>query len=212
MHVFALACPAVSPAHLPTPHFAADPAAEAFKYPVSIDVRDLVTLDDVMEEMQLGPNGCVGGCVWVCGGVCVWVCVDGCGWVCVCGWVWVCVGGGARMGGKVLVMVCMPSQAPASVLHSMVTSLHCPALLLPRSRSPPCSGLLYCMEYLEDNLEEWLGGELEPYGDDDYLLFDCPGQIELYSHLSVFRTFVEFLHRDGWQICAVRGGRGLVWA
>jgi len=24
-----------------------------------------------------------------------------------------------------------------------------------------CSGLLYCMEYLEDNLDEWLGEELE---------------------------------------------------
>jgi GTPase SAR1 family protein len=59
------------------------------------------------------------------------------------------------------------------------------------------------MEYLEDNLEEWLGGELEAYGDDDYLIFDCPGQIELYSHLSVFRTFVEYLKRDGWQICVV---------
>ena len=35
-----------------------DPAAEAFGYPVSIDVRDLVALEDVMEEMGLGPNGC----------------------------------------------------------------------------------------------------------------------------------------------------------
>ena len=34
-----------------------------------------------------------------------------------------------------------------------------------------CRGLLYCMEYLEDNLEEWLGSELEAFGDDDYLLF-----------------------------------------
>ncbi|GAB4822828.1 hypothetical protein N2152v2_009874 [Parachlorella kessleri] len=98
-----------------------DPAAEQFKYPVSIDVRDLITLDDAMEELQLGPNG----------------------------------------------------------------------------------GLLYCMEYMEDNLEEWLGEELEAYGDDDYLLFDCPGQIELYSHLTVFRTFVDYLKKDGWQICAV---------
>jgi hypothetical protein len=24
-----------------------------------------------------------------------------------------------------------------------------------------CRGLLYCMEYLEDNLDEWLGQELE---------------------------------------------------
>lgn len=33
------------------------------------------------------------------------------------------------------------------------------------------------MEYLEDNLEEWLGAELESYGDEDYLVFDCPGQV-----------------------------------
>ena len=34
-----------------------DPAAESFAYPVSFDVRDLITLEDVMEELQLGPNG-----------------------------------------------------------------------------------------------------------------------------------------------------------
>ena len=39
----------------------ADPAAEEFKYPVSIDVRELITLEDVMQELQLGPNGWVGG-------------------------------------------------------------------------------------------------------------------------------------------------------
>ena len=36
----------------------ADPAAEQFDYPVAFDVRELVTLDDVMDEMDLGPNGC----------------------------------------------------------------------------------------------------------------------------------------------------------
>lgn len=66
-----------------------------------------------------------------------------------------------------------------------------------------CRGLLYCMEYLEENLDDWLGEELEPYGDDDYLIFDCPGQIELYSHVSVFRTFVDFLKHDGWNVCVV---------
>jgi hypothetical protein len=34
-----------------------DPAAEAFNYPVSIDIRDLVSLEDVMTELELGPNG-----------------------------------------------------------------------------------------------------------------------------------------------------------
>ncbi len=42
----------------------ADPAAEQFKYPVSIDVRDLITLDDAMEELQLGPNGWVVAWIW----------------------------------------------------------------------------------------------------------------------------------------------------
>ena len=59
------------------------------------------------------------------------------------------------------------------------------------------------MEYLEENIDEWLGEQLAGFGDDDYLIFDCPGQIELYSHLSVFRTFVDYLRRDGWQVCAV---------
>lgn len=98
-----------------------DPAADSFQYPVSVDVRELVTLEDVMEEMELGPNG----------------------------------------------------------------------------------GLLYCMEYLEEELDDWLAEQLEPYGDDDYLLFDCPGQIELYNHLSVFKTFVEYLKRDGWSVCCI---------
>lgn len=34
-----------------------DPAAEHFKYPVSIDIRNLISLDDVVEELALGPNG-----------------------------------------------------------------------------------------------------------------------------------------------------------
>ena len=37
----------------------ADPAAEEFQYPVSFDIRDLVTLEDVIEECALGPNGYV---------------------------------------------------------------------------------------------------------------------------------------------------------
>jgi hypothetical protein len=33
------------------------------------------------------------------------------------------------------------------------------------------------MEYLEENLEEWMSAELDGYGDEDYLVFDCPGQV-----------------------------------
>ena len=31
------------------------------------------------------------------------------------------------------------------------------------------------MEYLEDHLPDWLGEELAGYGDEDYLVVDCPG-------------------------------------
>ncbi|KAK9803735.1 hypothetical protein WJX73_009428 [Symbiochloris irregularis] len=98
-----------------------DPAAEEFHYPVAFDIRNLISLEDVLEELHLGPNG----------------------------------------------------------------------------------GLLYCMEYLEDNLEDWLGEELEAYGDEDYLIFDCPGQIELYSHVPVMRSFVEYLGRQGYTMAVV---------
>ena len=97
-----------------------DPAAEHFKYPVSIDIRDLVSLEDVMTEMKLGPNG----------------------------------------------------------------------------------GLIYCMEYLLDNLD-WLQDELEEgCGEDAYILFDCPGQIELYSHVPAMQQLTQELQRMGFRIAA----------
>jgi GTPase SAR1 family protein len=39
----------------------------------------------------------------------------------------------------------------------------------------PNGGLIYCMEYLEENLEDWFSEQMEDYIDDDYLIFDCPG-------------------------------------
>jgi GTPase SAR1 family protein len=34
-----------------------DPAAEKCNYPIAFDIRELISVDDVMEEMELGPNG-----------------------------------------------------------------------------------------------------------------------------------------------------------
>ena len=34
-----------------------DPAAEDIVYTPSVDLRELISLEDVMEELQLGPNG-----------------------------------------------------------------------------------------------------------------------------------------------------------
>jgi len=98
-----------------------DPAAETFNYEVAIDIKELVALEEVMEEEGLGPNG----------------------------------------------------------------------------------GLIYAMEFLTSGEGfEWLEEELEQYRD-SYLLFDCPGQIELYTHVPVMRHLVERLQGWGMMVAGV---------
>lgn len=97
-----------------------DPAAENFGYSVSFDVRELISVDDVMGELGLGPNG----------------------------------------------------------------------------------GLLYSMEYLVENLD-WFSDELDAFAEDDYLLLDCPGQIELYTHVPVFKRIAECLRQKDWNVVVV---------
>ena len=96
-----------------------DPAAEAFDYTPLADIRELIHIDDAMEEMQFGPNG----------------------------------------------------------------------------------GLVFCMEFLMQNIS-WLEEELGDV-DDDYIIFDCPGQIELYTHMDVMNNFIKILHSLDFRVCAV---------
>ncbi|XP_030209148.1 GPN-loop GTPase 3 [Gadus morhua] len=98
-----------------------DPAAEHFSYPVMADIRELIQVDDVMEDpsLRFGPNG----------------------------------------------------------------------------------GLVFCMEYLANNLD-WLEENLG-HVEDDYILFDCPGQIELYTHLPVMKQLVEQLQQWEFRVCGV---------
>ncbi|KAK6455301.1 putative transcription factor Fet5 [Scheffersomyces xylosifermentans] len=96
-----------------------DPAAEATEFEFTIDIRDLISLQDVMEEMDLGPNG----------------------------------------------------------------------------------GLVYCFEFLLNNLD-WLDEEIGDFND-EYLIFDCPGQIELYTHIPVLPTIVKHLQTSlNFNLCA----------
>merc|ERR1712137_1266 len=96
-----------------------DPATDDIQYVPSVDIRDLIGIEDVMEELQLGPNG----------------------------------------------------------------------------------GLVYCMEFLGDNFD-WVREEIGGY-EDDYILIDCPGQIELYTHLPVMKLFVKELQRMNYFVCSV---------
>jgi len=66
----------------------------------------------------------------------------------------------------------------------------------------PNGGLVYCMEYLLENAE-WLKDELDNFGDDEYVLLDCPGQIELYSHLPIMHDLVKQIKGWGFQVISV---------
>eukprot|EP00126_Sphaerothecum_destruens_P004498 Sdes_comp18224_c0_seq1m7805 len=66
----------------------------------------------------------------------------------------------------------------------------------------PNGGLVYCMEYLEKNLD-WLQESIEALfagsknglesPSKKYLLIDCPGQVELYTHNKAMRNIVDYL-------------------
>ena len=56
----------------------------------------------------------------------------------------------------------------------------------------PNGGLVYCLEYIEQNLD-WLVERMAPLVKDHYVLFDCPGQVELYTHHNSVRNIAEQL-------------------
>lgn len=68
-------------------------------------------------------------------------------------------------------------------------------------RFGPNGGLVFCLEYLLENvdwLQEQLGEDV-----DDYFLFDCPGQIELYTHLDVMKKLIRVLESWEFRVCGV---------
>ena len=61
----------------------------------------------------------------------------------------------------------------------------------------PNGGLVYCMEYLLENMD-WLQENLDNFDDDEYLILDCPGQIELYTHIPVMNKIIDQLKLWGY--------------
>ncbi|KAK2754800.1 hypothetical protein FQN54_006693 [Arachnomyces sp. PD_36] len=96
-----------------------DPANDHTSYPCALDVRDLVTLEEIMSEDTLGPNG----------------------------------------------------------------------------------GILYALEEVEENVE-WLTEGLAGLGD-DYVLFDCPGQVELFTHHSALRNIFFQIQKLGYRLVVI---------
>ncbi|KAG5641967.1 hypothetical protein DXG03_003841 [Asterophora parasitica] len=66
----------------------------------------------------------------------------------------------------------------------------------------PNGGMLYCMEYLEANLD-WLEERLKELGEDAYILFDLPGQVELSTNHESMKSIVEKLTKVGFRLASV---------
>ena len=97
-----------------------DPANDSLPYECAVDVSELITLQDVMDRLKLGPNG----------------------------------------------------------------------------------SLIYCMEYLEKNLE-WLKNQLDKFKN-QYFLFDCPGQVELFTHHCSVRNIAHKLEKWKFKVCVLQ--------
>lgn len=54
--------------------------------------------------------------------------------------------------------------------------------------------LIYCMEYLENNIN-WLINLL-PKEEDSYIILDFPGQAELYTHFTSIRNICRKIERE----------------
>jgi len=65
----------------------------------------------------------------------------------------------------------------------------------------PNGALMYCMEYLEENFD-WLLNQLVQIKD-SYLIFDMPGQVELYTHHESIKNIFGKLEKLSYHLCAV---------
>ena len=62
----------------------------------------------------------------------------------------------------------------------------------------PNGGLLFAMEYLEEHFN-WLEQRLAE-NQNKYVLFDFPGQVELYTHNNCIRNIVQRLEKIGYRV------------
>ena len=61
----------------------------------------------------------------------------------------------------------------------------------------PNGAILFSMEYIESHMDE-LKDLIVSHG--AYVIFDCPGQVELYTHHSSFRNIVDAITKWGIQV------------
>lgn len=66
----------------------------------------------------------------------------------------------------------------------------------------PNGGLIFALEYMLSEGLDWLQEDLGEY-QDEFLIIDCPGQIEIYSHFDIMPRIIEIFLRADYRACAV---------
>ncbi|XP_065335849.1 GPN-loop GTPase 2 [Cloeon dipterum] len=66
----------------------------------------------------------------------------------------------------------------------------------------PNGGLMYCMEFIEKNID-WLLTEISKFKD-HYFLLDFPGQVELYTHHNSAKNIMSQLVKFDLRLCSVQ--------
>ncbi len=90
----------------------------------------------------------------------------------------------------------LPYEAAADI-----SELVCAGEVAKRLELGPNGSLLYAMEYLEENFK-WLDERLKKHKG-KYILFDFPGQVELYTHNKCVRNIVQRLQKNGYRVSFV---------
>ncbi len=70
----------------------------------------------------------------------------------------------------------------------------------------PNGGLVYCIEFLERNIETWLFPQLDAVRaehPDTYFMFDLPGQVEIFTHHESLRRILRALSKRGFRLTCV---------
>lgn len=73
-----------------------------------------------------------------------------------------------------------------------ITSLISMYDVMEKLKLGPNGAMMYCMEYLEKNMD-WLLDALAKHHPNTYILFDCPGQVELFTHHSSLKNIIDML-------------------
>lgn len=66
----------------------------------------------------------------------------------------------------------------------------------------PNGAQIFCYEYLVSNLT-WLEEEIGDNYTDEFLIIDCPGQIEIYTHMTLMSDVIQIFERRGYRPLAL---------